>query len=218
MRSCCWVSQIGLAGPKLKFIKGLVSINRNVQLNSHHIGEKKYVLHTFQYLTSTDPYSEAESTNRLLALPEGHQAKNILPATLTNGPQETSDPEFTPTRRRTNGADLGTRLAKSIQTAIGENNRVETITDTPISVKGNVTIKDRDAAADDGKRASSTTGSIFTDGCRMDSGYTGCSVVWRQTNREWRKERYNLGKRKEMNDAELYAIAEAVSLAYRRNI
>jgi hypothetical protein len=157
-------------------------------------------------------------TNRLLALPEGHQAKNFLPATLTNGPQEILDPEFTPTRRRTNGADLGTRLAKSVQTAIGENNGVETITDTPISVKGNITIKDRDAAADDGKRASSTTGSIFTDGSRMDSGYTGCSVVWRQTNREWRKERYNLGKRKEIYDAELYAIPETVSLAYRRNI
>jgi ribonuclease HI len=157
-------------------------------------------------------------TNGLLALPEGHQAKNILSATLTNGPQETSDPEFTPTRRRTNGADLGTRLTKSVQTAIGENNGVETITDSPISEKGNVTIKDRDAAANDGKRASSTTGSIFTDGSTVDSGYTGCSVVWRQTNREWRKERYNLGRRKEIYDAELYTIAEAVSLAYNRNI
>jgi hypothetical protein len=90
-------------------------------------------------------------TNRLLALPEGHQAKNVLPATLINGPQETSNPEFTPTRRRTNGADLGTRLAKSVQIAIGENNEGETITDTLISVKGNITIKDRDTAANDGK-------------------------------------------------------------------
>jgi ribonuclease HI len=99
-----------------------------------------------------------------------------------------------------------------------ERHGIEKISETPVMVTGKITIKDKESAAEDGGKASNSTGAIFTNGSRMDSGYVGCSVVWRQPNGEWRKEKYHLGKRKEIYDAELYAISEAVTLVIRRNI
>jgi hypothetical protein len=50
---------------------------------------------------------------RLVGLPEGHQAKNVLPTKITNGNQEEEpDEDYTPCQVKPVRAGLGTRLAK----------------------------------------------------------------------------------------------------------
>lgn len=55
--------------------------------------------------------------------------------------------------------------------------------------------------------------SFCTDRSRMDSGRTGASVAWCDLN--WKARTTYLGINKEMFDAELYAIGEALKIALR---
>lgn len=50
--------------------------------------------------------------------------------------------------------------------------------------------------------------SFLTNGSRLDSGYTGASVVWRDT--ELRSRKTYMGTNKEVFDEDLYAIGEAL--------
>jgi ribonuclease HI len=156
---------------------------------------------------------------RLVGLPEGHQAKNVLPTKITNGNQEEEpDEDYTPCQVKPVRAGLGTRLAKGIQDVIDEKNGMEIVKETTKTVEGTVLIKDRETATNEVKEASTLSGILFTDGSRLDSGHAGCSMVWKKPDEEWHQERYHMGNWKEIFDAELYAIAEALKLAFRRNI
>jgi ribonuclease HI len=92
------------------------------------------------------------------------------------------------------------------------------VKETTKTVEGTVLIKDRETATNEVKEASTLSGILFTDGSRLDSGHAGCSMVWKKPDEEWHQERYHMGNWKEIFDAELYAIAEALKLAFRRNI
>jgi ribonuclease HI len=50
----------------------------------------------------------------------------------------------------------------------------------------------------------------WTDGSRLEDGRVGCSVVWKEEGRRWRSKAFYLGRNKEVFDAELRAIYEAV--------
>ena len=56
---------------------------------------------------------------------------------------------------------------------------------------------------------------IWTDGSRLDSGSVGAACAWR-TSRGWIGRRFHLGNNKEVFDAEVYAIYQALSVMDQR--
>lgn len=50
---------------------------------------------------------------------------------------------------------------------------------------------------------------FWTDGSRLDNGKVGSAVVWKE-GEEWKEERSYLGKKKEVFEAEVYAIMRAM--------
>ena len=52
---------------------------------------------------------------------------------------------------------------------------------------------------------------LWTDGLRQDDEWVGCAVVWKEE--RWNKRRVHLGRQKEVFDAEMYAMSEAVKIA-----
>jgi hypothetical protein len=114
--------------------------------------------------------------------------------------------------------DLGVRLASGIKDVIIPRHGVEEVGTEGQTVQGKVIIETRELATEKATEASTIPGIICTDGSRLDTDFAGCSVAWRDTNRQWQSLRYHLRNRKEVFDAELYAIAEALKIANRRNI
>jgi ribonuclease HI len=76
----------------------------------------------------------------------------------------------------------------------------------------------REVAAEAAKKASDIPGNLFTDGSRLLSGYCGSSVAWKTQDHVWHNQRIHLGDAKEVLDAELYAIAEALQTAREQQI
>jgi hypothetical protein len=63
----------------------------------------------------------------------------------------------------------------------------------------------------------STTWPIYSDGSR-DAGHVGTGVAWKTGEREWKKKKkVYLGTNKEVIDAELYGILEAVKVARKKS-
>ena len=58
-------------------------------------------------------------------------------------------------------------------------------------------------------------GTIWTDGSRLDSGAIGAACTW-QTEEGWTGRRFHLGTNKEVFDAEVYAIYQALSIFEER--
>jgi ribonuclease HI len=58
---------------------------------------------------------------------------------------------------------------------------------------------------------------IYSDGSRNEEGHVGAGVAWKQDG-GWRKRKVYLGRNKEVIDAELYGIAEAVKITRKRSL
>jgi len=52
---------------------------------------------------------------------------------------------------------------------------------------------------------------LWTDGARKEDEWVGCAVVWKEGGR-WNKRRTHLGRQKEVFDAEMYAMSEAMKV------
>jgi hypothetical protein len=109
-------------------------------------------------------------------------------------------------------------LNKHLSGTIDPKIEVEPICRTNPTMKGKVIIQDRETATTNATQASMIPGNIFTDGSRLETGEVGCAAVWLTNNGTWKKHQYHLGKKKEINDAELFAIAEALKMANRYQI
>ena len=59
------------------------------------------------------------------------------------------------------------------------------------------------------------TGTVWTDGSRLDSGAVGAACAW-QTEEGWTGRRFHLGTNKEVFDAEVYAIYQALRVFEER--
>jgi len=53
---------------------------------------------------------------------------------------------------------------------------------------------------------------LWTVGARKEDEWVGCAVVWKEDGR-WKKRRTRLGRQKEVFDAEMYAMSEAMKVA-----
>jgi ribonuclease HI len=95
---------------------------------------------------------------------------------------------------------------------------VESTTQTDPTTRGQVIIEDRSTAIEKASIASTRENSIFTDGSQLESGNVGCAVAWRTSPMEWKTHKMHLENNKEIFDAELFAIAEALKLANRQLI
>lgn len=76
----------------------------------------------------------------------------------------------------------------------------------------------REHATATAKIASVIPGNIFTDGSRLPTRHCGCSLVCMTETKVWNRREFHLGNRKEILDAELYAIAKALKETIERHI
>lgn len=56
---------------------------------------------------------------------------------------------------------------------------------------------------------------LWCDGSKLDYGGTGAAVVWKQDS-DWLTQKTTLGKNKEIFDAEIWGISEAVKVAEQK--
>lgn len=166
-------------------------------------------------------------TYRLLTLPDDHPAKNILPISLRKRDASTTSADDQPedTLIWAPGNDRPTSLSQwlarqlSITQAVDSAYGVEPIerswrlhTELPLQV----VVQPRQAALQEAKE--NREGMIFwTDGSRLDSGRSGSAVVWLDTNsNKWQEKRRYLGEKKDLFDAELWAILDALEMTIKK--
>ena len=58
---------------------------------------------------------------------------------------------------------------------------------------------------------------VWTDGFRQEDGAVGAACVWRSPERGWTGRRFQLGKNKEVFDAEVIAVWQALRAVEQRN-
>ena len=81
---------------------------------------------------------------------------------------------------------------------------------------GSVTIDDKGPAKETAQNWR-RSGTIWTDGSRLDSGAIGAACAW-QMEEGWTGRRFHLGTNKEVFDAEIYAIYQAQHLRGERPV
>jgi ribonuclease HI len=145
-------------------------------------------------------------------------AKQMLQLGSTKNNEDTSDLEYRPLKSPKRQMNLGHCLNKHLSGTIDPKIGVEPICRTNPTITGKVIIQDRETATTNATQASMIPGNICTDGSRLETGEVGCAAVWLTNNGTWKKHQYHLGKKKEINDAELFAITEALKMANRYQI
>ncbi len=80
---------------------------------------------------------------------------------------------------------------------------------------GKIFIEEKSRAIDIAKcnRANVT---LWCDGSKLDQGGAGAAVLWKKNDNEWSAQKITLGKNKEILDAEVWGISEAVKIAERK--
>ncbi|KAI0999672.1 hypothetical protein K3495_g8523 [Podosphaera aphanis] len=116
---------------------------------------------------------------------------------------------------------LGQRLANSLSdsTVIEKSYGLEyTRRVEPACFLGVVDVPNsREAAEDKARQHHDQEGelSFWTDGSKLDSQKTGAGVAWKNVSGNWECRKFYLGKNKEVFDAELYAVDQALEIALR---
>jgi len=76
-------------------------------------------------------------------------------------------------------------------------------------LKGQVIIQEEEQALEEARKEREGL-VLWTDGSRKEDEWVGCAVVWKEE--RWNKRRVHLGRQKEVFDAEMYAMSEAVKI------
>ena len=162
---------------------------------------------------------------RLLSLPNENAIRNILPETLRDGDAyaEPGDQELSnwDWLSISNAKNLGNRLASSLirgielDTSYGIEN-----TEKVLNLPFPATIKILPNATDAKRYAIEHLNcqeelSSWTDGSKLENQRAGAAVVWKMLNGRWNTRKIYLGKNKEIFDAELYGIDQALDIALR---
>ena len=58
---------------------------------------------------------------------------------------------------------------------------------------------------------------VWTDGSRQEDGAVGAACAWRSREGEWTGRRFQLGRNKEVFDAEVFAVWQALRALEQRN-
>lgn len=82
---------------------------------------------------------------------------------------------------------------------------------------GKVLVEERSRAIQMAKQELANL-TLWCDRSKLDQGGIGAAVVWREKGQDkgWRKQKVTLGKNKEILDAEIWGISEAVKVAERK--
>ncbi len=161
---------------------------------------------------------------RILSLPDSIPTKDILPFTLRIGdgnaqPEDVSEYDsiwLTAQRIKNYGQHLAQQV--SVGFSIDPAEGVEPISAMPAQVfPGQIFIEEKNRAVDIAKNDHADL-TLWCDGSKLDQGGAGAAVVWkenRQSN-EWITQKITLGKNKEIFDAEMWGISEAVKVAEKK--
>ena len=156
---------------------------------------------------------------RLLSLPDSIPTKDILPITLRIG-DGNAQPEDQPEHDSawaSNGpiATYGQRLARqvSIGFTIDPAEGTEPVRATPSSIfPGELIIEDRNKAILDAESGKAHL-KLWCDGSKLDKGGTGAAVVWKDhISQKWQEQKLCLGLNKEIFDAEIWGVSEALKI------
>ena len=160
-------------------------------------------------------------THRLLCLPNSHPTKEILPISLREGDRAFQPGEllentliWTQDERPTSfGQWLEWQI--TIDHCIDSAEGVELVRgpDSCSSAKLNVIIKGKKEAMEEARK--DKPGLVFwTDGSKLDQGQIAAAVCWEDKSAaKWKERIIFLGRNKEILDAELWAISEALEIA-----
>lgn len=163
-------------------------------------------------------------TQRLLCLPINNEIREILPETFRRGdahaqPQEIESTDWKWLNDK-KVRKLGQRLANSLtngtdlDTSYGIEN-TEYI--SPAEFQGQMLVpKNAEIAKEDALKHldSENEMSFWTDGSKLDSQRTGAGIAWKQRIDQWGYRKAYLGKDKEVFDAELYAVDQALDTLF----
>ena len=169
-------------------------------------------------------HRQRQYAGRLLSLPDNDPAKDILPVSLRKG-----DGGFQPGELPKNTL-MWTENARPTlyghwlawQITIGHSidpadgvEPVETM-EPGIRFKGEIIIEPKKEALEEAKK--NCTGLVmWTDGSKLDHGRFGDAVCWRESPIDlWKEKSVFLGKNKEVLDAELWAISNALDIAAKK--
>ena len=162
--------------------------------------------------------------HRLLTLPDSIPTKHILPVTLRSGDsnaQLEDLPEYdsigtTNERIRTYGQHLAKQV--SVGFSIDPAEGVEPISARPAQVfPGKIFIEEKSRATDIAKSSHADL-NFWCDGSKLDQGGAGAAVVWKENRDDnlWTTQKVSLGKNKEILDAEIWGISEAIKIAEKK--
>ena len=166
-------------------------------------------------------YRQRLYAHRLLSFPEQHPAKDILPVSLRKGDEGFQPGElpqdslmWTQNARATSYRQwLAWQI--TIEHSVDPANGVEPVEviKTGTCFEGKIIIENKKQALDEATKYRPGL-VLWTDGSKLENGNTGAAVCWRdkRTNR-WREKSVFLGRNKEVLDAELWAIMDALEIA-----
>lgn len=169
-------------------------------------------------------YRQHRYAYRLLTLADGHLTKDILPISLKigdGGAQPGELPEndeiwSTNQRVRTYGQHLARQVSVGFSIDLAEG--VEPVIHLkPVEFTGKIVIQERKMALKEAKEDTSDL-ILWSDGSKGDAGGAGAAVVWKSSRSfGWNVCKISLGKNKEIWDAELWGISEALKIALRES-
>jgi ribonuclease HI len=154
----------------------------------------------------------------LAGLPKDQWAKQIIPNGILKHDGDPLDAAYDTPQNHSSKTELGKCLGNHLKQTINPKYGVERTTRTNPTTRGRVIIEGRSTAIEKASIASTRENNICTDGSRLESGNVGCAVAWRASPTEWKAHKMHLGNNKEIFDAKLFAIAEALKLANRQLI
>ena len=157
-------------------------------------------------------------TYRIISLPDSIPTKDILPITLRTGDRNAQPrdlPEYdsiwtTNQQIRTYGQHLARQV--SVPFSIDPAKGVEPIlAGIPAQYfPGKIFMEEKYKAIEKAKKDEANL-SLWCDGSNLNQGGTGAVVVWKLDNK-WLMQKVTLGKNKEIFDAEMWGISEAVKI------
>ncbi len=165
-------------------------------------------------------YRQRVYAHRLLSFPDLHPAKEILPINLREGdkgfrPEELPENTLMWTqnvRTRLYGQWLAWQI--TIDHSIVPAEGVEPVTKLTFhsSLKPDIIVKGKREAIEEAKKDKAGL-VLCTDGSKLDQGHAAAAVCWEDKPAgEWKEKSIFLGKNKEILDAELCAILEALDI------
>ena len=161
-------------------------------------------------------------TTRLLGLPEDHPTRKILPVSFREGDQHAQPGEQTPGNRMWAAENegrgpwsLGQHLARQLAKVLpadpsgGFEEQIRAWNDQfPGQIKVLAPEKALEAA-----QTIDPNQAIWSDGSRLENGRSGAAIAWKDAQRGWKSQGFPLGKGREVFDAELLGVVQALQLA-----